>query len=424
MRKYLLIFIISITILAAFGLIAYHFFEVYPTKRYARPSREARSNSYLALDRWLQQSGHPVRLRSQGNAVMLTGGNEKTALVQSTLFDWSGDGSYDSLVSWVEGGGSLIVAVDSPWYEDIDGNLTAFLEKLGVHAEKDFRIPSLDEVRDAAEDDSETAGSEEAGGTEAENETEPKPETEAETEAEDGAGSREAEDPAEERPFPAFDRYTAFSADPEIQGVETLEDKNAVVRLLKLPMGKGEFIFTGDIVFMRSSMLDDEENARLAWALTGARDTEKTGILFIRGREPVQSLFGKLADRGNPLPLLVSVLVLVLAGFWAVIPAFGRLSEGDRLPGKALKERFLAEAWFLRKNDALGTYIEAYAKAVRQKLRRREAFVEDDQVAVRLAEICAMDLETVESALKTEKHIRGRDFMKQIENLETILERL
>ena len=51
------------------------------------------------------------------------------------------------------------------------------------------------------------------------------------------------------------------------------------------------------------------------------------------------------------------------------LPSFGRYRPAPEKPGKPLHERFLAEGRFLKKNLALGKYIECYEKEIEQRNR-------------------------------------------------------
>jgi hypothetical protein len=98
---------------------------------------------------------------------------------------------------------------------------------------------------------------------------------------------------------------------------------------------------------------------------------DKSGVLFIRGLSGDRQLLGNLAERGNPAALGISIALLIIAGFWMAIPVFGRYRPTPEKLGKPLRERFLAEGRFLKKNRALGKYIETYKKELEHKNRSR-----------------------------------------------------
>jgi hypothetical protein len=125
-------------------------------------------------------------------------------------------------------------------------------------------------------------------------------------------------------------------------------------------IGGGTLTVTGTPVFMYNSSLYRESSAELAWALTGARTDENSGLLFIRDRRMAQGLFGKIAQRGNFLPLAVSVLLVIVCGFWMVIPLCGPVHDEKKPVARPLRQRFGAEIRFLSKYNALESYLHVY----------------------------------------------------------------
>jgi hypothetical protein len=174
---------------------------------------------------------------------------------------------------------------------------------------------------------------------------------------------------------------------------------------------------------MWSSGLGEEVNARLSWELTGERDTGNRGVLFIRPSEMEADLLDELARRGRTAPLVISILVLTALGFWMVIPGFGVIREGGDRAARSIRERFLAEARFLKKYRALGGYLDWYIREIRVRLRRREGGFEDEELIPRLRKICGGDL-PLEELLHHRKKIGYTDFVKYLKTVEAILERL
>ena len=109
--------------------------------------------------------------------------------------------------------------------------------------------------------------------------------------------------------------------------------------------------------------------------MAGALFTEKSaenGVLFIRKGQNEKHLFGSIGEKGNAAAFVVSTAALIVIGFWMVIPLFGRARPVPALPGKPLRERFLAECRFLFAYNGLDRYLSAYGA----ELERRQGVTE------------------------------------------------
>jgi hypothetical protein len=385
MRRYAVVFGIVPAILTILGAAAFSLFEVYPRPRYSPPSEEALANEYLALERWLEKTGHPVRVAGPGGPALIKEAAETTVIIQASCFDWSEGGLYEP--GWFKGGGALIISLDVSW-EEVFGSL----RPLGVESgDKDF---------------SGTGAYPEPGGE-----------------------------------FPAFDPRISFS--PK-EGAETMADADGIIRLVTVPLGEGSVTVLGIPYFMWSSALGEPQNARLAWELTGARDRENRGVLFIRSRpdtgeagsrEREPGFFEKIARRGHIIPLALSLLVLIAVRSWMLIPGFGRPVKDEGGSAKPIEERFLAEARFLKKYHALGGYLDVYIREIIARLRRREGRIpeapdrpgEEEGLVPRILRACdqtGLDPRMVERAIRHGPRVSRRDFVKYRIIMETILERL
>jgi hypothetical protein len=385
MGNYRTIFFICLGLLVLFAWAGYTFFEIYPVTNYRQPSAESRANEYLALDRWLQKTGRPLRTATAGGLELLEALPEKTLLIQSSRFNWSGDVS-GTFLPWVEAGGSLVIFPDLPWYgEEEAEEQRNFLEGLGITTEKSYSF----------------------------------------YEEEDGAPPSDAPEEAPAAAEPFFDRQVRFILE-EKPGFPafTLKDRRGIIRLVTVVLGQGSVTVSGVPYFMWSPALGEEQNARLAWRLTGGLDRENRGIYFIRGKEPASGLWGKLAERGNLTALGVSALFLVLIGFWMVLPAFGRFPNDEERPGKPIGERFRAESRFLRKYGALDLYLAVYIEELWAKLRVRRGIYRPEQMAPVLAELWGMDVRGVEKIIRPQGKLKYRDFVSRIRLIERTEERL
>jgi hypothetical protein len=377
MRSYVPYISIILALLVILGTLAHSFLEVYPRSRLIRPSPEARLNPYLALERWLVRTGHPVRIVRGGGVRPVRESPEAVIVIQDPDFDWA---SFTEPESWIGAGKALVIALDN-----FDRGAADFLAPLGV------------EFAPASEDP-------EAGGEEA-----------------DAAAPEDAA-------FPRLDNRAAFS--PR-SGAAARRDAAGAIRLLSLPLGKGSLTVTGEPYFMWSFRLKDEANARLAWELTGGQDAGNQGVLFIRPSETEADLLDELSRRGPTAPLLISILVLTALGFWMVIPVFGVIKADGDSAARSIRERFLAEARFLKKYQALGGYLDWYIREIRARLRRREGRFEEGEFIPRLRKICGGDLpleELLHHRMHHRMHHRKKigytDFVKYLKTAEAILERL
>jgi hypothetical protein len=293
----------------------------------------------------------------------------------------------DSLASWINGGGNLVVSLDyTPYGEGPPGS---FLSGFGVYVEV---YPFEDE---------ETSGDEDA-------------------EAPDAADA-DGEIRRGEFSFPDFDHRLRFKIFSPGEGAgyaagqpETFADHDGNIRLVNIPAEEGRLTVFGDPYFMVNYNLSAETNARLAWSLFG-----EGGVLFIRGRRIVKSFFGKFAERGDFVPLLVSLAVLVGAGFWMVIPVFGLVRGGEKSRARPIQERFRAEIRLFKKYRSLSVYLEPYLGELRRKIPfgnpPAENFLDTETES---------EIQRIESALQSGKKMGNKEIIRDLLILEKIMERL
>jgi hypothetical protein len=360
-KRFIICAIIFLT-LTVLGVLAYANFEIYPRKIPVYPSRDVIANDYFALERWLAKTGHPVRVLRGRNLSRIVSGAEKTALVQASACDWKN--AAGTLLPWIEGGGFLLISLDYAFYSE---DLTGFLAGLGIRQ---------GDLADDEEPDLLAA----------------------------------IDDQPEEPPVPDFDRAVHFTVDKTAGGREffTIKDNAGLVRLARISLGKGALAVIGRPLFMFNDFLDREVNARLAWDVTGARAAGgNPGLLFIRDMRVTRGFLGRIADRGNVLPLAVSALLLVALGFWMVIPVFGLVFSEKRSRARPIRERFLAEIRFLKKYGALASYLEVYVRELKMRGRGMESAVLE-----------------IEEIFQSGRPMKYQDIIKHLRKLETLTERL
>jgi hypothetical protein len=408
MGRYKTIFGIAAALILILGILAYTQLEIYQRTEPVAPSRAIRTNPFSTLEKWLSKTGHLVRIDPRLSPSRLVLVKERSVYIQASIFDWQ---DYEStILPWVEKGGSLIISIDPPWYDE-DENLTSFLEAVGVRAESAGGTDG-----DAAIDDG--AGEDEPGAV-----------PESAVILRDTAGDIN------------FDPRFRFSLIEDFDGGVPLlmKDSQGITRLVQIPLGQGDITVTGRPYFMYNFNLKSEENARLSWKLTAAKTKgENSGVLFVRGGRVAKSLFGKLAERGNLLPLIVSVLALVFIGFWMVIPSFGVLRTGDGRRQRPIRDRFRSEARFLKKYHALDGYLEVYLREI--KNRRHHPYHRDRHQCQqdRGKDLFTVEIEEIERSLSgasgidggaggmdyKRKHLRYGEIIRNLKILETIMEQL
>jgi len=383
-RNYLIGFAVIAIVLCILAFAAWSLFEIQSVPRYIPPVREARINNYLALDRWLTNRNIPVRIESSGNLSAISRAEERQIFIQASLFRWSVS-AIDYLVNWVEEGGYLFLALDysNDWY---DNEPLLLLEHFGIKAER---------RKDALGYDSEVWAAR----------------------------------------SPHYDQRVAF----EVHGDEALalKDQRGITRLVHVKRGNGMLAVSGEPVFLYFSYfadapgICDAPNATLAWVFFVEPGSEpgsaENGWLFIRGATKVRGLIGSLFRQGNLAALLVSVFVLLVIGFWTVIPMFGLVRGDNEKPQRPLRERFLAEGRFLKRYGALDFYRNVYIREIKKRFAFREGIVSDDEIEKRLLDselslkVEGRDRDLLLRAFHGEL-IRYREFPKMIIVLKTILE--
>ena len=364
MDKRPLIFILALAVLAVLGVFAYQSLEIYPRTRRVFPSREAAANEYLALERWLAETGHPVRAAKIAELSRLTAAPEKVIAVNSRSADWS---DTSPLLPWISSGGFLLILLDG-----INEELAAFLSSFGI-------LIDIDAAGNDAENPDETENKND----------EPQADT----------WSRIA-------PAPDFDQdIRLVLADPVLPGVASLaalRDERGVIRLARAVLGNGGIAVTGRPRFMGNDYLDREINARLSWELTAAKTlADNPGILFIREKKAGRGLLGKIAGRGNVLPLGIALALLIITGFWMTVPVFGLVFSEAQTASRPVRERFAAETRFLKKYGGLESYLETYLR----EIKLRQGGIQNQYI------------EEIEQALVTKRRLSTRDCTRALKKL-------
>jgi hypothetical protein len=412
MNKRLIIFLIIAVVVAVAGYLIYSHFEIYPTEIPTPPLREVRINNFAALERWLQNTGRRFRVEKRGSPRLIASAPEKTVLAYASFCDWKNAG--EILLPWIESGGNLIICLDDHY--DKEDDISVFLSEMGIIIGDTRPVEVIEKPEETAEEidePEETAEVIEAGEV-----IDMSDEMEEITEADSDDESAEsaADELVDETPVPNFDWDVCFLFADNAPAGKTyaIEDRRGLIRLVQIQTGEGTLTVIGRPVFMYNSRLDRENNASLAWSLTGARIDENSGLLFIRDRRVPRGLFGKLAERGNFTPLLVSVLLLIIAGFWMVIPLCGPVYSEKKTVARPLRQRFLAEIRFLKKHNALVSYLQVYLSWLKPKLTGASEESEIHYIEQALAHTDGRDA----------KPLKYRDIVKALRKIQTFVRHL
>jgi len=317
MDKNIYIFAAIILILAAIGLLIYNVFEIYPEKRTVYPSREIYNNSYIALERWLEKTGRTTSYNRYFKPSELSETNTKVAIIHSWIQDWD---IIEEMDTWIKQGGFLVVCLGNT---ELDSNLLAFLTDYGITV-----------LRNAS----------------------------SETEPNDNS------------PEPDFDWHISFTVEKE-ESLFLIKDNTGHIRLVEIPIGKGKLTVTGRPYFMYNYRISEDINANLSWRLTGERTKEGDDVFFMRTQANYvqkKSIFGPIFERGNLIPIGISALVLIIIGFWSVIPTFGLVFEEKQRISRPIKDRFKAEIGFLKKYKTLDYYLNTDKKEENKIYNYRE----------------------------------------------------
>jgi hypothetical protein len=294
------VLIISIIIIILAALF-YSFFEIEQRTERGAHSEEAKKNVYLALDRWLSETGHPLEIYQYGDAETIEESGKKSSMIFASSYDWSSSGKLKEFILYDKN--NVVLFIDT---YDEDEDLETFLLDFDI----EYRLYSPWEESDVEYDEDEFT----------------------------------------------FDEDVYFR----------IKDTAIQTRIQKITVDENVLIVCGIPLFMQSGNIDKQDNALLAWSISGALDKEKSGFAVFRSNEAAENKTPFYSEGGGAgvlflenkasLLLILSVLALIIIGFSQSILTFGKWEPERALPGKSIKERLLSEARFLKKHRALGLY--------------------------------------------------------------------
>jgi hypothetical protein len=303
MNKKLLIFLILFIVPCLIAFFAYEKLEIYDKKEIIFPSQTVYNNRFYAMERWLNETGHPVRVEKEINPEKISLINEKIIVIDSMTFNWKNS---EKLILWIEQGGYLIIYLNI-YNKYINYEVLDFLNMFGIDIDEDY-----------------------------------------------------SDNFFLDNNIPDFAMEINFLFEDE-ENLLTIKDDQGLIRLAEIPIGNGSLTVTDSILFMHNGGLEKEINASLAWNLTGARaNGDKNGVLFVRDKYISKSLLGKIFERGNLIPAGISLFFVIILGFWMVIPVFGKVYSEKQKIARPIRDRFIAEIRFLKKYKSLDHYLIEY----------------------------------------------------------------
>jgi hypothetical protein len=371
--------IIGIILIIAASL----FFTFFTIERYTiktGESIEAKKNIYLAIDRWLIETGHELLIYESGGTEQIIDSRKKNIIIFSSSFDWNDYQNLEELIRYENN--HVTIFIDGPE----DERLSDFLFNFNIECHFDglWRYQNIDD------DDNED----------------------------------EADDAFEEKT--TFDEAVYFSAiDADKNSDDNyLQDKRGNIRLIRVQFMAGSLIVSGTPLYMDWNFIRDSEyhgNSHLAWSISGALDTGKQGFAIFRSKKAASgkthhddyadNFFGLFFQNKASYLIVLSALALIIAGFCVTFPAFGRWKLERVAPGKSIRERFLYEGRFLKKYKALDLYLKHHADDIRAHYHKR-GIDTDDAIARHVHIMYDIDSEDISAILGSKKKITAKDLLK------------
>jgi len=308
MDKRIVICIIIILVVGIAIFLFFHYYEIVQREIDVLPSKEFYSNDYLALERWFKEIGIPV---TRHNRIDL---HDKTSGQKTILLTHSQNGilgkSKEEIMYIIINYKNVIICLSNILNEDLDMNIIEFLSDFGI------TVGSTPNYHAYSDEDT-----------------------------------------------PDYHWRIKFTVEDGKDYILNYDIHNNI-RIIRIPLDDGVLTIMGLPSFMWNWGIEKEANARLVWELLG-EPSDENGIIIVQNyREPHvrNSLFGALMQRGNIVPVLVSAALLIIFGFWMVIPLFGQVKEEKQRSTRPIKERFAAEISFLKKYKGLYYYDEVIKK--------------------------------------------------------------
>jgi hypothetical protein len=293
-----LIISILLTIIAAFF---YLFFEMERWTEKGASSEEAKNNVYLAMDRWLEGTGHPLVIYEYGSAEDIKEAKTKNIIIFASSYDWSSSGELKELL--LDDKINVVLFIDTD--EDND-DLKSFL--LDFDIEYRLYFPWEDIPFDDDEDEFSFD--------------------------EDVYFKIKDADVQTRIQKIGLDKSSSFVCGTPLFMRSTYIQKKNNARLAWSISGALDKDNSGFTIFR-----SEDATADRAYSFSGGGNAA-----------------GLFMENKAALFIIIFTLLLVIAGFSQTIAPFGKWEPQRPLPGKSIKERLLSEARFLKKHHALTLY--------------------------------------------------------------------
>lgn len=370
---------------AAVGVLA-HFAQPYQTTIDSGPSKEARSNHYLAAEKYLQGRGlsvnHDIKLKNLHNVA----GQPQTLLLLASRKKMT-PADVTRLLAWTKAGNRLLVVAEEKWNEKTKRSGDLLLDRM--HIEQYLTSELKDD--DSAGQPEKSANDAYPGLTKIylENESAPA--------------------------YANFDtRFHLF--DPDDQATAWADSANAT-HMLEIPYGDGTLIAVTDSELWTNQQIGRYDNAWLLWYLT--QDTHVSMFMEVEH----ESLFQQL---GKNFPqALLALAVLIALGIWAAAVRQGPLIASAPKGSRQWQEHLRATADFVLRRHGHHRLLQALQQDILRQARRRypgfDRLIVTDQWQV-LSRLTRQPTSVISQALRPrpKQRISSADFSRQVAHLQTL----
>ncbi|MDR2842725.1 MAG: hypothetical protein LBV52_05950 [Spirochaetaceae bacterium] len=117
---------VSLAIVVILTSAAYQLFEVYKKTVRTNTGEAAKENRFLAMDRWLDLSGHKIRIAEKGDVALLKDAPEDLVLIFTSCFDFT---DHQTIIDLVKQGKKIMIFYDR-LFDDTYYNLSDELVKI------------------------------------------------------------------------------------------------------------------------------------------------------------------------------------------------------------------------------------------------------------------------------------------------------